>query len=456
MKKIVALIVALCTCLAMGVLLTACGPDEPHVHAYTETVATADYIKSSATCQSKATYYKSCKCGEAGEETFEAGELGEHDFSDAWVKGNGKHWHTCQTTGCSVVGNEESHSYTNGECACGELEASNEVTKEQWEAAFLLENVTINQYLVMEGQKILMSSCLIDGADVAIVVEGITTPTRGQADMVRMMFDFTGCYNDAEYQEGRYFVEEFDVVGDGSMVYEDAYLTFENGVLQSISVTIKEVVPEYDNEYNVIGTTIETSDVYMEFVDYGTTNVVLEELPISQYEWEAIFSTENLNNVTVDAYTYDVTVDNDIISYDETWYFVNGDAKVTVDGYTDVALYFINSTWYTYKVSENTFVENIVFEEYPNLNILYSIKGLFEVLKDMYFVMEYDSDEDVYLTPYDINYDYYFVVKLENGKVRSMNYSCIVDGQKVNELIVTFYDYGTTSFTVPFDPSQAA
>ena len=47
-------------------------------HVYDKEVAVDQYLKSAATCTAKAVYYKSCACGEKGEETFEAGELAEH------------------------------------------------------------------------------------------------------------------------------------------------------------------------------------------------------------------------------------------------------------------------------------------------------------------------------------------------------------------------------------------
>ncbi len=47
-------------------------------HVYNQEVATAAYLKSAATCTSRAVYYKSCICGERGTETFEYGELMAH------------------------------------------------------------------------------------------------------------------------------------------------------------------------------------------------------------------------------------------------------------------------------------------------------------------------------------------------------------------------------------------
>ncbi len=51
-----------------------------HVHAFTEEVVEAKFLKDAATCTTKAVYYKSCACGESGTETFETGSALGHDF----------------------------------------------------------------------------------------------------------------------------------------------------------------------------------------------------------------------------------------------------------------------------------------------------------------------------------------------------------------------------------------
>ena len=47
---------------------------EKRGHVYDRSVPDDKYIKSSATADSPAVYYKSCVCGEMGEETFEFGK----------------------------------------------------------------------------------------------------------------------------------------------------------------------------------------------------------------------------------------------------------------------------------------------------------------------------------------------------------------------------------------------
>ncbi len=54
----------------------------PHTHVYDKQVAEEKFLCSAATCQSVATYYYSCSCGEKGTKTFEYGELGTHNYTN--------------------------------------------------------------------------------------------------------------------------------------------------------------------------------------------------------------------------------------------------------------------------------------------------------------------------------------------------------------------------------------
>ena len=100
-----------------------------HTHVFDKEVATEAYKASDATCTAKATYYKSCACGEKGTATFEYGELADHNWTPAtctapktcsvchategdplghtegteWKSDKDNHWHTCTVAGCGVV-----------------------------------------------------------------------------------------------------------------------------------------------------------------------------------------------------------------------------------------------------------------------------------------------------------------------------------------------------------------
>lgn len=69
------------------------------VHSYIEKVEDA-YLKSATTCTSKAVYYKSCSdCGVKGTETFEVGDTPSHNYQTTWSSDATSHWHECSKCG---------------------------------------------------------------------------------------------------------------------------------------------------------------------------------------------------------------------------------------------------------------------------------------------------------------------------------------------------------------------
>ena len=73
-----------------------------HTHVFDKEVATEAYKASDATCTAKATYYKSCACGEKGMATFEYGALAAHNPASVWTSDVSGHWHACQTANCTA------------------------------------------------------------------------------------------------------------------------------------------------------------------------------------------------------------------------------------------------------------------------------------------------------------------------------------------------------------------
>ena len=68
-------------------------------HSYIEKVEAA-YLKSGATCTSKAVYYRSCSaCGVKGTETFEVGDAPSHNYQTTWSSDETSHWHECSKCG---------------------------------------------------------------------------------------------------------------------------------------------------------------------------------------------------------------------------------------------------------------------------------------------------------------------------------------------------------------------
>lgn len=76
-------------------------------------VPNASFLKSIATCQHKAVYYKSCTCGAVSTETFEYGDTAPHSTKDGYESDGVNHWHICKD--CSeILGEKAPHAAADG------------------------------------------------------------------------------------------------------------------------------------------------------------------------------------------------------------------------------------------------------------------------------------------------------------------------------------------------------
>ena len=132
MKKLVSLLLAVCMCLSVGVMLTACG-DEEHTHTY----------------------------------------------KTEWSKDETYHWHACEgdkvDRGCDDIADKAEHTWNEGEItteataeadgvktftctACGQtktesVQLKTTVTEAEWNAAFALTNATASGFLTENGEQ---------------------------------------------------------------------------------------------------------------------------------------------------------------------------------------------------------------------------------------------------------------------------------------------------------------
>ena len=168
-------------------------------HTYVEN-ADAKYLKSSATCNSKAVYYKSCSvCGVKGTQTFEHGGYDSHnhmgetyikDYKEAtcfeegytgdtycrgcdtklipgtaiqknahnpsvgWTTDNESHWKVCQTAGCGHIIDKAAH--TGGTATC---------TKKAVCEVCGVEYGTVNvaNHVNTEKRNVVEATCTTDG-----------------------------------------------------------------------------------------------------------------------------------------------------------------------------------------------------------------------------------------------------------------------------------------------------
>ena len=153
-------------------------------HVYDQTVATEEYLATSATCTAKATYYYSCECGAKGAETFENGETIAHqyvvDHDDA------QHWNKCSVCGYIDETSREDHLYVEGSCTCG---AEEPVVLESIKATFTTEGIlfvntelTANDFEVIKVMSNSEEQPVTDTENISVALkDGSTNATEGQA-----------------------------------------------------------------------------------------------------------------------------------------------------------------------------------------------------------------------------------------------------------------------------------
>ena len=85
---------------------------EVAAHVYDQNIVNEEWRVADANCVHGTLYYKSCVCGKAGTETFEAdAPLSRHDLTTSWVHDENNHWYECEAEGCDYVEAMSEHVY---------------------------------------------------------------------------------------------------------------------------------------------------------------------------------------------------------------------------------------------------------------------------------------------------------------------------------------------------------
>ena len=93
-----------------------------HTHVFDKEVAEEQYLASKVSCTDPAKYYKSCKCGEKGTETFAFGEALGHTEGTEWKSDADNHWHECSVAGCGVIIDNSKAAHTPDRDAATEID----------------------------------------------------------------------------------------------------------------------------------------------------------------------------------------------------------------------------------------------------------------------------------------------------------------------------------------------
>ena len=94
-----------------------------HTHVFDKEVVAEQYLASKANCTEAAKYFKSCKCGEKGTETFTSGDALGHTEGTEWKYDETNHWHICTVENCGVVIESSKAAHTPDRAEATETEA---------------------------------------------------------------------------------------------------------------------------------------------------------------------------------------------------------------------------------------------------------------------------------------------------------------------------------------------
>lgn len=370
MKKILSLILTLCMCLTMGAVLTACdfGTTDPgHTHTY-ETV---------------------------------------------WSHDDTYHWYACEDKTCVETSQKAEHSIENGVCSvCGHEQSAptppptpsaNEVTEEQFNAAFAFEGITSvtvqseSNTNIVNGvqQEVSYATIYLQdnrlkyvSGDVTAYNEVYDTYAYGYSydteneKWLRIKIENT----DDDFSDLMTFAsikEMFEEVDFSDFVYADGYYTgsqvFEEGTQDEYTVAFRFQFESgrlisARGEYEIEG--FDCYD-YLSFSAYNETNVSLpanyEDVgsvtptPDPATSWASYFEFDNVT-VTKTSSTYysdlDMTIsDTEHIKVQgNRWLWETTDYYYDDTLYEDFVVYFDGTNAYVYGVVDNEMdTQNVVF-----------------------------------------------------------------------------------------------
>ena len=453
-KKFISLLLAVCMCLSVGALLTAC--NEEHSHTY-KTEWTYDTTHHWHECEG----YDCSDVSDKAEHLFTDGvcvcgyeQVASHTcvFKTEWTSDTTHHWHICEENTCAEVSQKEKHTLEDDVCSvCGyELPASalasNAVTEEQFYKAVSfadVTSVTVNgvatnvvvgdpvdgvyySNLWIDGNKFKEKMCKGNESkieyyelfDTYTYVFSQDKTNGWQREKVSYVLDGIGeilglddedwNFDEWSYADGVYtMVEETteDIIVTATLVFwGDRLHCFKleaeiDGTLQYQEMTF--------SDYNC--TTVELPTDYVDYIAQP------EPLPLSKEEWESIFTPEQFKNVTISAeeglLTYDIVdetesgtmIQGTMHSLLSTWILIDSGNKIIQwngeDG-VNQEIYYDGENWFYYDTDGEP-LQLILLptndERYEYVIAWERYFDMIELSYDIYDELEFDKLNDRYL-----------------------------------------------------------
>lgn len=228
------------TCTAKAVCET-CQEEygELAAHVYDQEVVGDAYIATAATCTELGTYFKSCVCGAAGEETFVGGELKAHGkkailSDDALIGsdalGNNTYFYTCPDCGEITSDSFSFNEYVG-------ITAGMAVSVEEGLNPTIAEGFTVEKYEVYNTAATLLAS-YTKGDDYA----AFNTTVKGLPTRVSYNLKYTVSFDGGELTQ----TSKFTLVEEGDVVFQSS--SAQNGNVKAFNTEIVNV-----NMVNAVG-----------------------------------------------------------------------------------------------------------------------------------------------------------------------------------------------------------
>ena len=241
MKKIVSLLLVVCTCVFACASFVSCNPDHDHV------------------------------------------------YSEQWSKDAEYHWHACETAGCKEVSDKAEHTWVDGVCSVCEAKedepatpADGAVTEQVWNEAIEIDNfdnVTFTfegEFIEGDSQQPFSMVCLIDGDNA--IADGEVFDAEQVASLksvyinttlaiIENFSDFTYDAEKGTYNGKKDIVYEVDVMGiPATITASDVVVTLDSeNAIATVACIMTQDFFAYGEEQTFV------LDITFSFSNYGTT-----------------------------------------------------------------------------------------------------------------------------------------------------------------------------------------
>ncbi len=424
-----------------------------------------------------------------------------HAYESEWSHDATYHWHACEVEGCNKTSQKAKHSFVDDVCSVCSFERDNSVPvpAKEWEDYFVFDNVTATrtivqntigashiEYTTVETMKQAGNEWLLErhsenplgGGETVDVAywDGTQLYAEVESTVEAEGFRSYGEYWFNEVEFFSYFESGFEERATG--VFEAGEISLSTSSYTNVRIVIAEgnlQSIEYSTAFESGGETVSQA-VEMTFSNWNTTEITYTpsgtpepnpnpnpepEHPVyevTQAQFEALMSEENLSNVTV-AFEMFENTGVEVAQMCGKVYFDGNKIQLetSADGehYQLTGIYELTeTTTYLYVYMDETYYQGWIRTDYGALIEENEVMGIKALVSGIEFAeVEYVEGgyytctkvaEDGALAGYEVD----FKIRFENDALVSLLMDLSAEDVEVYEMF-EFSNFGTTSVTLP-------